>query len=162
VPDHRLPDRANLRRAWNVVAIISGTQAAGFPAWISESGHAFWVPPGTSPTEANAYEGSYNFDWWRDDYLRQTLTSTTALFSSMQAQFVIFYPALFHSTYMAFGGPGNGNDSTTSSTYEHNAASAAGNMAAPTPPAQRTPAFYFYQTLFGWFGALQSGIPWPI
>jgi hypothetical protein len=90
------------------------------------------------------------------------MASTTALFSSMNAQLINFNGPLFQATYLVFGGPNNGNDAAVSPNYESALALAAGNASGTTPPAQQTPVFYFYQKLLQWFAASSPSSPWPI
>jgi hypothetical protein len=145
-------------------SMISTAQSGGYETTVSEMWSTAWSPPTAVSSDGYSYEGDGNCDWRLYDRDRQDLTALAIWAAASGITEVQFFSAADVATtcvYAVPSAPGTGNDFINSSYYAGAVATASTPSLNPTA-TQRTPTFYFLQSLINWFPAFPAGTPLPI
>jgi hypothetical protein len=134
--------------------MIANAQAAGLETMFSEMWSASWSPATGTAGDGNAYEGAGNCDWRLYDVDRQELTALSMWAAGNGITEIQLFDAATVGAVCVYNGALNsGVDRIANQTYA--TAVASGSL-------QRTPLFYFLQSLIKWFPVIQGGAPLPI
>lgn len=142
-------------------SMISTAQSGGYETIFSEMWSTAWAPSTGISTDTSAYEGAGNCDWRLYDRDRQDVTALAIWAAANGITEVQFFSAADAATVCIYQAPGSGKDSTNSAFYASAAATASAPSINPTM-TQRTPTFYFLQSLIRWFPTFPAGVPLPI
>jgi hypothetical protein len=150
--DDYTTDIGNTTNGFGAIATMNvAAQAAGLSTFMSEEGQTSWVPTGQMATDGNAYEGVGNCDWYKYDFTRQEAVVKALWASANGMTDISYFNSLAGGIFCAFGGPGNGKDKLTSTTYANNLANAS---------SQFSQLFYFWQALVSWpFSSILPNLP---
>jgi hypothetical protein len=134
--------------------MIAGAQGAGLETMFSEMWSPSWSPATLTAGDGNAYEGAGNCDWRLYDVDRQELTALSMWAAGSGITEIQFFDASTVGAACVYNGTlSSGVDRIANQTYA---------TAVANGSLQRTPLFYFLQSLIKWFPVIQAGAPLPI